>query len=76
MLTNEGQCFVGVLEGYDNMANLILTKTQERVIGPEESMVEHVGALIIRGDSVTCVGLIDEEIDSGIDWTKVHAEPI
>lgn len=31
---------------------------------------------MIRGDHVVCIGLVDEELDKSIDWTKVRGEVI
>jgi len=31
---------------------------------------------MIRGDSITCIGKIDEEIDDKIDWPKIKIPPI
>ncbi len=38
--------------------------------------MEELGLYVIRGDLVSCVGLIDEEIDKQIDWTKVKGEQL
>jgi U6 snRNA-associated Sm-like protein LSm8 len=30
----------------------------------------------VRGDNITIVGLVDEELDNSIDWEKVRGEVI
>lgn len=52
----------------------------ERVIRPADdpeasSETEH-GLYMIRGDNVVVCGLVDEEMDASIDWTKVRGEVI
>jgi len=58
--------------------NLVLQEAVERIIRPieDEEPSEEVplGLYIIRGDSVAVVGRVDEEIDTKIDWGKVHGE--
>jgi len=58
------------------MTNLVLSQTTERIIRPLDddepsSEVSH-GLYLIRGDNVTVVGLVDEEVDEKIDWTQVR----
>lgn len=31
---------------------------------------------MVRGDNVVVVGLVDEELDKSIDWTKVRGEVV
>lgn len=77
VITTDGKYFIGTLQGYDNLTNLILSETTERIIlQDEDSIVEELGLYVIRGDLVSCVGLIDEEIDKRIDWTKVKGEQL
>lgn len=77
VITTDGKYFIGTLQGYDNLTNLILSETTERIIlQDEDSIVEELGLYVIRGDLVSCVGLIDEEIDKQIDWTKVKGEQL
>jgi U6 snRNA-associated Sm-like protein LSm8 len=35
-----------------------------------------IGVFLVRGDNVVLCGLVNEELDSSIDWTKVHGEKI
>ena len=52
----------------------------ERVIrpadDPEQSMETPHGLYMIRGDNVVVAGLVDEDMDASIDWTKVRGEVI
>lgn len=65
------------MEGYDNLTNLILSNAKERVIHREaQSEIEEIGLVVIRGDLVSVVGLVDDVLDNSIDWTKVRGDPL
>jgi len=67
---------VGTLLSCDQMTNLVLSQTIERIIRPPDdpepsSEVVH-GLYLIRGDNVAVVGLVDEELDDSIKWLEVR----
>ena len=64
----------------DQLTNLVLSQTIERIIrphdDPEESReVEH-GLYLIRGDNVAVVGLVEEKLDDDINWAAVRGDVI
>ena len=71
---------VGNLISCDAVTNLALENCVERIIrGPdegEESEEEERGLFMVRGDNVVVCGLVDEELDGKIDWTKVKGSEI
>lgn len=76
----DGRTLLGTLLSTDQMTNLVLTETVERIIRTSDddepsSQVEH-GLYLIRGDNVVICGEVDEKIDGEIDWTKVKGEVI
>lgn len=76
----DGRTLLGTLLSTDQMTNLVLTETVERIIRTSDddepsSQVEH-GLYLIRGDNVVVCGEVDEKIDGEIDWTKVKGEVI
>lgn len=80
MITIDGRILVGELVSFDQLTNLVLRGTVERIIRPAEdeeasSEAPH-GLYVVRGDNVVVCGLVDEELDSSIDWTKVRGEAI
>ncbi|KAI5285191.1 hypothetical protein KEM52_002561 [Ascosphaera acerosa] len=80
VLTVDGRTLVGTLLSTDQLTNLVLQNTIERIIrepdDPEPSTeIEH-GLYLIRGDNVVVVGEVDEAVDGQIDWTKVRGEVI
>lgn len=62
------------------MTNLVLQDTVERIIRPaddEEASAEQPhGLYLVRGDNVVVCGLVDEELDASINWTKVRGDVI
>ena len=77
VVTNDGRVIVGVLRGYDQVMNIILDESHERVYSAKQG-VECVvlGLQVIRGDNIALVGEVDVERDTAIDLAKVHAKPL
>ncbi|KAJ5247473.1 Ribonucleoprotein LSM domain eukaryotic/archaea-type [Penicillium chermesinum] len=80
VLTVDGRTLVGTLLSTDQLTNLVLSGTVERIIrSPDDdepsTEVEH-GLYLIRGDNVVLCGEVDEAMDADIDWTKVKGEVI
>ncbi|KAF2838631.1 Sm-like ribonucleoprotein [Patellaria atrata CBS 101060] len=80
VMTVDGRTLVGTLLSCDQMTNLVLNDTIERLIRSQNdevdsSQVEH-GLYMIRGDTVVVCGLVNEELDNSIDWMKVKGEMI
>ncbi|KAJ5082521.1 Ribonucleoprotein LSM domain eukaryotic/archaea-type [Penicillium argentinense] len=80
ILTVDGRTLLGNLLSTDQLTNLVLTDTVERIIRtPDDdepsTEVEH-GLYLIRGDNVVVCGEVDEKIDRDIDWSKVKGEVI
>ena len=80
VLTADGRTLVGTLLSCDQVTNIVLSDTVERIIRPQDdpepsSSVEH-GLYLVRGDNITICGLVDEELDQSIDWTKVRGAVI
>ena len=69
-----------MLLSIDQVTNLVLADTIERVIRPaddeEASLEVSHGLYIIRGENVVLCGLVDEDLDSQIDWAKVRGNVI
>lgn len=80
ILTVDGRTLLGTLLSTDQLTNLVLLDTIERIIrtpdDPEpSSQIEH-GLYLIRGDNVVVCGEVDEGIDNDIDWSKVKGEVV
>ncbi|CEO58960.1 Sm-like protein LSM1B [Penicillium cataractarum] len=80
ILTVDGRTLLGTLLSTDQLTNIVLTNTVERIIRtPDDdepsAQVEH-GLYLIRGDNVVVCGEVDEKIDADIDWSKVKGQVI
>ena len=80
ILTGDGRTLTGTLLSCDQVTNLVLSNTVERIIRPSEdeepsTEVDH-GVYLIRGENVVVCGLLDEEMDAKIDWGKVKGNVI
>ena len=80
MLTADGRTLTGTLLSCDQLTNLVLQNTIERVIRPHNDIenseeVGH-GLYLIRGENVAVCGLVKEELDASIDWAKVRGSVI
>jgi U6 snRNA-associated Sm-like protein LSm8 len=80
VLTVDGRTLLGILLSTDQLTNLVLSQTVERIIrtpdDPEPSSeIEH-GLYLIRGDNVVVCGEVDEAVDTDIDWSKVKGDVI
>ena len=80
VLTTDGRTLVGTLLSCDQLTNLVLQDTVERVIlPPGDPLNSHEathGLYLIRGESVAVCGLLDEQLDNDIDWAKVRGSVI
>merc|ERR1712165_192878 len=77
VITADGRNFVGTLKGFDQVINLILEDTHERVFSVNAGVEQVVlGLHIVRGDNIAIIGEIDEEEDKRWDLSSVRAEPV
>ncbi|KAF2102857.1 Sm-like ribonucleoprotein [Rhizodiscina lignyota] len=80
VITTDGRTLTGTLLSCDQLTNLVLHSTVERIIrpadDPEPSAEAQHGLYLIRGDTVVVCGLVDEELDSSINWSEVKGEII
>ena len=80
ILTADGRTLTGTLLSCDQVTNLVLSQTVERIIRPADdeevsAEVSH-GLYLIRGENVAICGLVDEELDASIDWAKVRGDVV
>ena len=58
IITNDGRVVVGILKGLDQVVNVVLANTEERVFTSEGIDKQQLGLYLIRGDNVAIVGKI------------------
>ncbi|TVT99023.1 hypothetical protein EJB05_36283 [Eragrostis curvula] len=67
----------GTLRGFDQATNIILDESHERVYSTKEGVQQLVlGLYIIRGDNISVVGEVDEDLDARLDLSKLRAHPL
>ncbi|KAE8734909.1 U6 snRNA-associated Sm-like protein LSm8 [Hibiscus syriacus] len=77
IITNDGRNIVGVIKGFDQATNIILDESHERVYSTKEGVQQLVlGLYIIRGDNISVVGELDEELYSALDLSNLRAHPL
>lgn len=72
VVTVDGRIIFGKLVGYDQVQNLILNDTKERVYS-DSALTEEVdlGLYVIRGDNVCMIGEYDKDL-----WTDDPFPPL
>ena len=64
------------MKGFDQAINVVLEDTHERVYSKSQGVdVVPLGLYIIRGDNISVIGEIDDEVDKQIDFSAIKAEP-
>ncbi|CAO1605177.1 MAG: hypothetical protein LQ339_004799 [Xanthoria mediterranea] len=80
VITADGRTLTGNLLSCDQLTNLVLGQTIERVIrpsdDPEPSIEVSHGLYLIRGENVAICGLVDEDLDGQIEWTRVRGSVV
>ncbi|KAG7145480.1 U6 snRNA-associated Sm-like protein LSm8 like [Verticillium longisporum] len=80
IITADSRILVGNLVASDNNTNLALSDAHERVIqtpdSDEPSVEVPLGLYMVRGDNVCTIGLVDEQLDSSINWTEAKGSAI
>lgn len=72
VITNDGRNIVGTMLGFDQVCNVILEQSQERLfVNDNPVQLVQLGLYIIRGDNIAVVGDIDAEKDNKMEWEKV-----
>ncbi|VDM51775.1 unnamed protein product [Angiostrongylus costaricensis] len=77
VVTGDGRNIIGMMKGFDQLVNVVLEDSHERVYC-ETQGVEQIplGLYIIRGDNIAVIGELDEELDKRIDLENVKAAPL
>mmetsp|Transcript_24753 Transcript_24753/g.61894 ORF Transcript_24753/g.61894 Transcript_24753/m.61894 type:complete len:96 (-) Transcript_24753:453-740(-) len=77
LVTNDGRNVIGVLRGFDQMCNVVLEHTVERIFS-EDAGAEEVplGLFVVKGDNLAIIGEVDPEVDAETKWTEIKGAPI
>ncbi|XP_006463389.1 hypothetical protein AGABI2DRAFT_194226 [Agaricus bisporus var. bisporus H97] len=77
LVLQDGRAIVGVMAGFDQRSNIVLSDCKERVFSMDEGVEEiALGLYLVKGDMISLIGELDEEIDSSVDLSTIRADPI
>lgn len=72
VITNDGRNIVGTMRGFDQVCNVILEKSVERVFSTTAGVqTVALGMYVVRGDNIAVIGKVDAEKDSKVPWGTV-----
>lgn len=76
VITTDGRQFVGLLVIQDSSTNVVLQHCHERVYYQDKGVQKvDCQTMVIRGDSVLCVGKIDEDKDFDLNFDAIRGHP-
>ncbi|KAL5499042.1 LSM8 [Sanghuangporus vaninii] len=77
LILQDGRTIVGVLSGYDQRSDIVLSEAVERIYSVDEGVEEvPLGLYLVKGDQILLIGELDEALDKAVDLSTVRAEPI
>lgn len=77
LVLQDGRAIVGVLAGFDQKSNVVVSDCKERVYSLDEGVEEiPLGLYLVKGDMIALIGEIDDAIDQAVDLSTIRAEPI
>ena len=77
VLTSDGRTLCGILSGFDQYQNLVLSSCHERIWSADAPVeMEELGVYVVRGEMVVVVGERDEESEKNRDFGKERSEGI
>lgn len=69
LITFDGRLVIGTMRGFDQVCNIVLEKSVERVFAVGQPPKEvQLGLFVARGDNVAVVGQVDDEKDAASNW--------
>ncbi|CAL1699409.1 unnamed protein product [Somion occarium] len=77
LILQDGRAIVGVMAGFDQKSNVVLSDSKERVYSTDEGVEEiPLGLYLVKGDQIVLIGELDEALDQSVDLSTVRAEPL
>ncbi|KAL4071420.1 hypothetical protein V8B97DRAFT_2007433 [Scleroderma yunnanense] len=77
LVLQDGRAIVGILAGFDQKSNVVLSDSKERVYSIDEGVEEiPLGLYLVKGDMISLIGEIDDAIDRAVDLSTIRADPI
>lgn len=77
IITSDGRTLTGILSGFDQTTNIILSDAEERIFKAGDMVqVEPLGLYLLRGENIAVVGEVDKEIEEKINWEQVTGDAL
>ena len=77
VVTKDGRHLLGILESSDAQMNVVLSSGVERIYSPTDEPVESaVGVLMLRGQNVVSVGLVNTVEEAAIRVADLRSAPL
>ncbi|KAJ6588939.1 hypothetical protein B0H19DRAFT_922479 [Mycena capillaripes] len=77
LMLQDGRVIVGVMAGFDQKSNVVLSESKERIYSMDVGVEEvPLGLYLVKGDMIVLIGELDDALDQAVDLEKIHAEPI
>ncbi|KAJ7634895.1 hypothetical protein FB45DRAFT_790342 [Roridomyces roridus] len=77
LVLQDGVVIVGVMAGFDQKSNVVLSDSKERIYSMDAGVEEvPLGLYLVKGDMIVLIGELDEAVDQAVDLSTIHAEPI
>ncbi|KAJ7276070.1 hypothetical protein B0H12DRAFT_1227269 [Mycena haematopus] len=77
VILQDGRVIVGVLAGFDQKSNVVLSDSKERIYSMDVGVEEvPLGLYLVKGDMIVLIGEMDDAVDQAVDLETIHAEPI
>ncbi|KAJ7666146.1 hypothetical protein DFH06DRAFT_268041 [Mycena polygramma] len=77
LILQDGRVIVGVMAGFDQKSNVVLSDSKERIYSIDAGVEEApLGLYLVKGDMIVLIGELDDAVDQAVDLETIHAEPI
>ncbi|KAJ6627857.1 hypothetical protein B0H10DRAFT_1779038 [Mycena sp. CBHHK59/15] len=77
LILQDGRVIVGVMAGFDQKSNVVLSESKERIYSIDVGVEEiPLGLYLVKGDMIVLIGELDDAVDQAVDLETIHAEPI
>ena len=77
VISIEGRVFIGELNSYDQLMNIILKNCIERIFNKEKGVREEkMGLYMLRGDNVAIISEYNLNKEKSTDYSKIKSEKL
>ncbi|TDL22788.1 Sm-like ribonucleo protein [Rickenella mellea] len=77
LILQDGRTIVGVLSGFDQRSDVVLSESKERIYSIDEGVEEvPLGLYLVKGDQIMLIGELDDAVDTAVDLSTIRADPM